>query len=112
MSIDWSKTIAVADKQREQAEATYQAWKAARQQSVNGITVKVGGMVFDGDELSQNRMARAVAAADFPEQTVAWTLADNTIAVVTVAQLKQALYLAGTRQTELWSEGRHDILAA
>lgn len=106
MSIDWGQRITAEDKQRQQAEADYQAWKVARQQAVDAITVEVDGLVFDGDELSQNRMARAVAAASSLEQSVPWTLAGNEIAMVTAAQLKHALFLAGMRQTELWSEGR------
>ncbi len=111
-TIDWNMRETVSDKQAKQAEAVYQAWKSSREQAVAAISVTVDGLVFDGDEIAQSRMARAVAAADTMEQAVPWTLADNTVAMVTAGQLKQALYLAGARQTELWSEGRPDILAA
>lgn len=105
-NIDWSKLITVADKQRQQAQADYQAWKAARLQAVDAITVEVDGLTFDGDELSQNRMARAVAGADLMTDTTEWTLADNTVAMVSVQTLKAACRLAGEEQTRIWNEGR------
>lgn len=111
-TIDWGRRETVAAKQAKQAEVEYQAWKLSREQAVAAITVTVDGMVFDGNEESQNRMLRPLAVAKAEDETMEWTLNDNTIAVVTVAQLRRALYLAGTRQTELWSEGRPDILAA
>lgn len=109
MSIDWSKAVTAEDRQRQQAEIGYQSWKAARHVAVAAITVEVDGLVFDGDELSQTRMARAVAAADSLEQRVAWTLADNTVVTVAVLQLKKALSLASTKQTEIWNEGRPSL---
>jgi len=88
-----------------QAE-TYLAWKAQREQLVAQIVVEVDGMTFDGDEESQNRMVRAVAAADLMSETTEWTLADNTVVTVTVQQLKTACRLAGEEQTRIWNEGR------
>ena len=109
MSIDWSKLITAEDKQKQQMEATYQAWKASRQLAIDAITVEVGGRIYDGDETSQNRMARAVAAADNLEDIVSWTLADNSTALVSAGDLKEALRLAGLKQTEIWNEGRPDL---
>lgn len=81
--------------------------KAERAKAVAAITVVVDGMTFDGDETAQGRMARAITmfqASSLPEDTTtAWVLADNTVAQVTVAQLAQALLLAGQKQTELWT---------
>lgn len=106
MSIDWSKLKTAATLAAEQAQADYEAWKAERQLRVNSITVEVDGMEFDGDELSQNRMARAVAGADLMTDTTEWTLADNTVAMVSVQTLKAACRLAGEEQTRIWNEGR------
>lgn len=106
MIIDWRKRTTAADKQHQQDAADYQAWKVARQQAVDAITVEVGGLVFDGDEDSQNRMARAVAAADLMTDTTEWILADNTIAMVSVQTIKIACRLAGEEQTRIWNEGR------
>jgi len=77
--------------------------RAERADAVQHITVEVDGMVFDGDETAQDRMARAVVAAGPDEtQTTHWVLADNSVVEVTIAQLRHALLLAGQRQSELW----------
>lgn len=88
------------------AEELVQA-KAKRADAVSKITVTVDGMVFDGDEISQERMARtitaAVATGEDMTATTTWVLADNTIAHVSMQQLAQALRAAGEAQTELWT---------
>lgn len=84
----------------------YAEWKADRESKVAAIVVEVDDMLFDGDEQSQNRMGRVVAAADSLEDKVSWTLADNTVAQVTASQLKRALVLASQEQTRIWSEER------
>jgi hypothetical protein len=77
--------------------------KAEREDYVKRIVVEVDGMMFDGDEISQDRMARSIIALDLGEK-VQWVLADNTIAQVTRAQLREALRKAGTAQTAIWSD--------
>ena len=82
--------------------------KEERAEAVSKLTVTVDGMVFDADETSQNRMSRVVAGAqalgiDLNTTTQVWVLADNTVATPTVAQLAQALKLAGEAQTALWT---------
>ena len=77
--------------------------KSERADYVSKIIVEVDGMQFDGDETSQDRMARSVVALNDDEETVQWVLADNTIAQVTRVQLKQALRLAGEAQTAIWA---------
>lgn len=78
--------------------------KRDRQAAVDAIKVTVStGKTFDGDETSQTRMSRAIVglqAAGVP--TITWTLADNTSTEVTVAELTEALILAGQEQTRLW----------
>lgn len=91
----------------EQAQADLDSAKATRATKVDALTVTVAGMVFDADETSQNRMARVVSGAqalgvDMNTTTQIWVLADNTVATPTVAQLAQALKLAGEKQSELW----------
>ena len=93
--------------EREKAEALAQA-KKERTEAVSKLTVTVDGMVFDADETSQNRMSRVVAGAqalgvDLNTTTQIWVLADNTVATPTIAQLAQALKLAGEAQTALWT---------
>ena len=93
----------------EQAQADLNSAKATRATKVDALTVTVDGMVFDADETSQNRMSRVVAGAqalgvDLNTTTQIWVLADNTVATPTVAQLAQALKLAGAAQTILWTK--------
>lgn len=78
--------------------------KRERAAKVAAITVEVDGMVFDGDEQAQSRMARAITAAETAglESTV-WVLADNTVATVMKAQLQQALAKAMIAMSELWT---------
>lgn len=88
------------------AEELAQA-KAERATAVSKITVTVDGMTFDGDEVSQERMARtitaAVATGEDMSATTTWVLADNTVAQVSMQQLAQALRAAGEAQTEFWT---------
>lgn len=101
-----------SEKQRQEeikAEVLASA-KAERATAVASITVEVDGMVFDGDEKAQERMARAVTLADSPEETTEWVLHDNTIAIVTAEQLRKACKLAGKAQTALWTKPYTDTV--
>lgn len=88
-------------------EALEQA-KATRAAAVAAITVTVDGMVFDGDETAQERMARTVTAATATgasmDDTTVWVLHDNTVATPTIRQLATALRMAGEAQTALWTK--------
>lgn len=81
--------------------------KAERASAVAAITVEVDGMVFDGDETAQERMARTVTAATATgasmDDTTTWVLHDNTVAQVSIRQLATALRIAGETQTALWT---------
>lgn len=77
------------------------AFVASRAELVAQIKVTVDGMVFDGDETSQTRMARAIIGLADGESIV-WVLADNTPVLATKAQLVEALRLAGQAQAALW----------
>ena len=76
-------------------------FKRQRPALVASIAVDVGGLVFDGDEISQTRMTRAAMVMDDVE-TMTWVLADNTTTTVTKSQLMQALKLSGQAQSALW----------
>ena len=93
--------------QEELAEQALAKAKAKRAEAVAALTVTVDGMVFDGDEKAQERMARTVTAATATgasmDDTTMWVLHDNTVAQVTVRQLATALRLAGEEQTRLWT---------
>lgn len=88
---------------KELAEAREQA-KLDRQTAVDAIVVTTStGKTFDGDETSQTRMARAIIALQAAGQpSVTWVLADNTVTTATVAELSEALALAGAEQARLW----------
>lgn len=100
---DYYEVVAIPEPtEAELVEQALVQAKVVRADAVEKIVVEVDGMLFDGDEVSQGRMARsAVAMTD--EETITWVLHDNTIAQVTKAQLLQALRLAGEEQTRLWT---------
>lgn len=77
-------------------------FKQERQAKVDAIIVTTqSGKRFDGDEVSQNRMSRAIVAMS-DSDTIMWVLADNTPASVTASELKEALRLAGEEITRIW----------
>ena len=77
--------------------------KAAKIVDVSSIVVTVGTKVFDGDEISQGRMLRAIQiAAVTGETTTMWKLADNSIVEVTLDELKEALALSGKEMSKIW----------
>ncbi|MGS3139376.1 DUF4376 domain-containing protein [Aeromonas sanarellii] len=104
--LQWSRQGGQLPPRPEYVPDHYAEWKAERAAAVAAITVEVDGLVFDGDEDSQNRMARAVTAADLLTDTTEWTLADNRVVVVTVQQLKQALRLSTEARTAIWNADR------
>ena len=80
--------------------STYEHPLSVSQKSINGI-------VFDADEESQNRMARAILALQINEvPTTEWILSNNATVTVTVAELGEALRLAGQEQTKIWTTYR------
>jgi hypothetical protein len=90
-------------KQLEEQQRLLNNAKAQRAEKVNSIIVEVDGMVFDGDEKAQERMARAVIMANSLDEETVWVLHDNTVATVTAGQLKRACREAGKKQTEFWT---------
>jgi len=95
---------AVAANQAAKAQQDREKAKAQRAIAVANIVVTTStGRQFDGDETSQTRMSRAIIgmqAAGAP--TISWVLHDNTTASVTVAELTEAMVLAGQSQSRLW----------
>jgi len=93
---------ALAYKTPEELEAE---WKADREEQVKNIKVTtIAGNTFDGDEVSQTRMSRAIQGIQggFNGLTINWKLADNSVVVVDEAELTEALTLAGKAQEALW----------
>ena len=81
-----------------------EAMKAQRDITTAGILVKTSsGNIFNGDEVSQNRLSRAILALQLTGTlTTHWVLANNVATEVGVPELAEALALAGAAQTELW----------
>ncbi|MDH0100119.1 hypothetical protein N7320_02165 [Stutzerimonas stutzeri] len=80
-------------------------WKAERAAAVEAIVVTTAaGNIFDGDETSQARMARAILGLQVSgaDATVTWVLSDNSVIQATGAELQEALALAGAEQARLW----------
>lgn len=87
------------------AEIERAAFLAKRKEEVERISVTTAsGRVFDGDEISQGRIARAILGMQSqPEGAVVqWVLHDNTVVDVGIPELQEALTLAGLAQTALW----------
>ncbi|HHQ4611966.1 TPA: hypothetical protein ACSP2F_000054 [Aeromonas veronii] len=110
MTIDWGKVVTVAEKDRLRSEQGYAKWKQERAALVAAIVVTVGGHAYQGDELSQGRMARTIAASSSDSDTVEWTLSDNTVYGVQVSEIREALRLSVMEQTRIWNNGRPDLV--
>ena len=80
------------------------AAKIARALAVEAIKVTTqAGNTFDGDEVSQGRMSRAIIALSTGlAPSVTWVLADNSTIEATSAELTEALVLAGMAQAAIW----------
>jgi len=91
-----------AEKDAYLAQQEREQFKASRADAVLKITITTtAGNVFDGDETSQTRMARAISVLDDGENTP-WVLHDNTAILATKEELKEALKMAGMAQSDLW----------
>lgn len=106
--IDWSKVILAntSEELEQEAQATArEGFKVERELAVSRITVTTAsGNVFDGDEVSQQRMSRAYLALQTKPEgaTTPWVLTDNTAVMVAKEELLEALALAGQAQADLW----------
>jgi hypothetical protein len=82
---------------------TREELKAQREAAVAAIKVTTqAGNTFDGDEVSQTRMTRAITALMAIGGAVNWVLADNTVIQADAAELTEALALAGAAQAAIW----------
>lgn len=100
--IDWSQLVTAEEKAEQAKKTAREAFKADRAAAVSSITVTTSsGNTFDGDEVSQARMAQSIVA--MPDGgTVRWVLADNTAIQASAAELREALLLAGSARSALW----------
>ena len=92
----------IAAREQKLQAALLTSAKTARQTEVDAIVVTTSdGKKFDGDEMSQTRMARAIVAMNDVDQ-IDWVLSDNSVVKVNKALLSEALRLAGQAMTEIW----------
>ena len=86
------------------AEEIRAAFIADRTAQVKALTVTtVSGKTFNGDEVSQSRMARAILAAGIVDQTQTyWTLANNVSTLITLDELKEALGKSMQAMAAIW----------
>lgn len=115
VTIEEAKAIIEANKPEPTAEEQFKIsldkWKADRQSQVDNIKVNWEkdsntNIVFQGDELSQTRMARAIVALSDEVTAVSWTADDNSIHELTRSDLQGLLVDAGQQQTAIWNIGR------
>lgn len=83
--------VAAAKLSKEIAE-----FKQAKTNALNSITVTTtNGNTFDGNETARGNMTSAILSAEVIGKTEdTWKLADNTSAVITITELKEALALS------------------
>ena len=86
-------------------EPKLKALKLLRNSKVSEITVTLeDGIKLDGDEESQNRIARAIAGLSNDTDTTGWIDANGNPQMLNRLQFKEALSLAGQAQTELFTQ--------
>ena len=70
--------------------------KQAKADALNSITVTTtNSNTFDGNETARGNMSSAILSAEIIGKTEdTWKLADNTSAVITITELKEALALS------------------
>lgn len=73
-----------------------------RYTKVSNIEVDYNGVMYQGDEESQNRMSRAINGLPDNTTTISWKAKDNSSQELTRVDLKEILFLAGQEQTRIW----------
>lgn len=91
---------------KEQAKQDYQDWKVKRQEAVDNIEVTYNGILYQGDEKSQDRMSRAINGLPDDTTTIPWIAKDNSEHLLTRVDLQTILGLAGAEQSRIWTDGR------
>jgi len=95
--------------------------KAKKSETINKATVEVGGVSYDADEVSMDRMGRVInaaygqalqaistgtdaqtAASDALGTTVSWKCADDVVRDVTVSTLVDVLDAAKNNMSNIW----------
>lgn len=77
--------------------------KNDKEHDLENLTVEYNGLVFDANEISQERINRTIASLEIGD-TVEWILADNTSSNVNKEVLSNVLSLATKKQSEIWNK--------
>lgn len=79
--------------------------KDERRRKIDSIVVTVDGMDFEGNEIAQTRMSKIIVASELEGlDVIEWVLADDSVEVVTLEQLRKAFILANKEMERLWLE--------
>lgn len=70
--------------------------------AVGNIEVTYQGIVYQGDETSQDRMSRTINGLPDDTTTISWKAKDNSSQELNRLDLKEILFLAGQEQTRIW----------
>lgn len=92
----------VVSEDRTDEQYLNQVFKEERQRLVNSIEVEYQGNIYQGDELSQDRMSRALNGLPNDSSLILWKTKSNSTVNLTRVDLKEILFKAGEKQTLLW----------
>ena len=92
----------VVSEDRTDEQYLNQVFKEERQRLVNSIEVEYQGNIYQGDELSQDRMSRAINGLPNDSSLILWKTKSNSTVNLTRVDLKEILFKAGEKQTLLW----------
>jgi len=101
---DATEVVTKEDKQNKAVKAERETFKANRADTISRAVITTSyGNIFDADEPSQQRMARAILISNETGQTeTRWILANNSVITVTKPEMVEALALSLQAQSEAW----------
>lgn len=76
--------------------------KELRTLLVANIEVEYNGIVYQGDETSQDRISRVINGLPDDTTTISWKAKDNSSKELTRLDLKEILFLAVQEQARIW----------
>lgn len=94
----WLKGKAPTFTDEEIIEKEFVTDKQVRDTEIASLTVEVDGYVLQADEVSQNRMVRAILVLE-KKETIQWVTANDELVMISKEQLEQALRKAVEAQT-------------
>lgn len=75
--------------------------KQNMQMKIDSIEINYNGVVYQGDEKSQDRISRAINRLPDNTTIIPWKAKDNSSQLLTKIDLKEILFLAGEEQTKI-----------